>query len=290
MVFIYGSEEASYAGASAGGTGFLTSVPFEMSGIGQLYAHLYLVTNSHVAAHESSVAVRINAKDGGAEVFTIPGDMWLHHPDGDDIAAVSMESLSRDSYQLSDVPFNLYMTQEQRDNGTFGAGDECFVVGRNVGLEGQEFNTPACRFGAVSIMRPDKIYQPRRAHAQDSIVVEAKSLGGYSGAPVFIYQSPGISEPTGGFMENWPVVVNSYMWSGFALLGITWGHANGRTPVEGPWLDLTQSEKDLVVNSGMMLVVPAWKIADLLNQDVFVEERRRTEAKYVKVAEQESYP
>ena len=279
VVFIYGTEEQAYAGALVGATGFLTAVPFKLSLPGLSYAHLYLVTNSHVADQDQPVAVRINTKAGETEVFTIPKDRWIHHPNGDDIAAVSMKELSKDIYQLSDVPSEIYMTQEQRACGDFGAGDECFVIGRHVGLEGLESNTPAARFGAVSIMNPDKIPQEQRQHPQESIVVEARSLGGYSGAPVFIYQAPPITEPIGDGMKKWPVVVQSYPQSGLALLGITWGHMNGREPVEGPWLDLTKTEKALAVNSGMMLVVPAWKITELLELEAFADERQRTEEK-----------
>lgn len=50
--------------------------------------------------------------------------------------------------------------------------------------------------------------------------------------------------------------------------------------VEGPWLDLTKIEKALAVNSGMMLVVAAWKIAELLELEAFADERQQTEEKY----------
>ena len=284
VVFLYESEEAAYAGAKTGGTGYLTSIPFSTGGPGIWHAHLYLVTNSHVADHGGSVSVRINTKSGGIEVLTIPREKWTHHPDGDDIAVVSMEDLSSDTLQLSDVPTDIYMAEGHSENGIFGEGDECFVVGRNVGLEGLEFNTPACRFGAVAIMRPGKVWQPERQHAQESVVVEARSLGGFSGAPVFIYQAPPILAPETDDMKQWPVVVHSYMQSGFAFLGITWGHHNGRKPIEGPWLDWPTIERDLVVNSGMMLVVPAWKIEEILQLPHFVEERRAAEARLSEAA------
>lgn len=58
---------------------------------------------------DQPVTVTINTKAGKTEVFAIPKDRWIHHPNGDDIAAVSMEELSKDIYQLSDVPSEIYM-------------------------------------------------------------------------------------------------------------------------------------------------------------------------------------
>lgn len=100
VVFIYGTEEQTYAGALVGATGFLTAVPFKLNLTGTSYAHLYLVTNSHVADQDQPVA----------------------------------------------------------------------------------------------------------------------------------YQAPPITEPIGDGMKKWQVVVQSYPQSGLALLGITWGHMNGREP------------------------------------------------------------
>jgi hypothetical protein len=275
-VFIYATVEDAYAGRSAGGTGFLVSVPFETD---NKYAHLYLETNSHIAHRSLSIAIRFNTPSGTTEIFEVSHGQWYHHPDGDDVAAMPLD-LDSATYKLSDIPVEIFMTEEQRTNGDFGTGDECFVIGRNIGLEGQRTNTPAARFGAVSIMSPEPIYQPQRRHAQDSIVVEAKSLGGYSGAPTFIYQAPPIFEPVRGGMERWPIVVHSYSQSGFAMLGITWGHMNGRIAVLGPGLDLSESEKAIAVNSGMMLVVPAWRIRQLLDLESLAHLRETQEREH----------
>ncbi len=249
------------------------SVPFKSA---RPHAHLYLVTNSHVADHGPSIAARFNTKAGGMEIVELGHEQWFHHPERDDVAVMPLNAPDA-GYELSDVPDDIFMTAEQRVNGDFGVGDECFVVGRNIGLEGEHTNTPAARFGAVSIMHPEPVRQSERRHAQDSIVVEAKSLGGYSGAPVFVYQSPPVLEPIREGMERWRVVVHSYSQAGFAMLGITWGHMNGRRTVVGPWRDLSESERAIAVNSGMMLVVPAWKIRELLDLDPLAELRQRVE-------------
>ncbi len=285
VAYIYPTTEAANDGTPGGSTGFLISVSFESPQFPNL-AHLYLVTNAHCVTPEPSVAVRFNTKSGGTEVVAINRDQWIFHPEGDDIAAVAID-LDQAIYRLSDVPAEILMTEEQR-NADFGVGDECFVIGRNVGLEGKRTNTPTARFGAVSMMAPEPVYQPLRARAQDSIVVEAKSLGGYSGAPAFVHQSPPITEPVRKGMERWPVVVQSYSQSGFAMLGVTWGHINGPAVIEGPAHDLPKSERALLVNSGMMLVVPAWKIRELLDVDILASARRSDEQECEKLANESS--
>lgn len=285
VAYIYRTSDDAKAGTPEGGTGFLIAEPFESAQFPDL-AHLYLVTNAHCITPWPSVAIRFNTKAGGTEVIEIMRDAWVHHPDGDDIAVAPIE-LDQAFYRLSAVPAEILMTEEQR-SGDFGVGDECFVIGRNFGLEGRRTNTPTARFGTVSMMVPEPVFQPLRARVQDSIVVEAKSLSGYSGAPVFVYQSPPIREPVRGGMEKWTVVVHSYSQSGFAMLGVTWGHINGRSVIEGPAHDVTQSEKALLANSGMMLVVPAWKIRELLDDEILVSMRRSDELAHENLAAKEN--
>jgi hypothetical protein len=233
VVYIYPSEEDAQKGAAGGGTGFLVGYPVAQRND---LVHVYLVTNSHVATHTRTVAVRINLHSGGTKVITLGPPQWFHHPDNDDVAVapISLDA----TYRFGLVPVEMFATKENVEAGDFGAGDECFCIGRHINLDGKLANTPAARFGNVAIMRPDPVHQgSRRPHLQESIAVEARSLGGFSGAPVFVWSSGMITTPkalprftpNSDLTKRFIAVVSGLIQSPFALLGITWGHMNGRT-------------------------------------------------------------
>ena len=60
------------------------------------------------------------------------------------------------------------------------------MVGRFVSHEGKQQNSPAVRFGNIAMMQKEKIIDERGV-AQESFLVEIRSLPGYSGSAVLIY-------------------------------------------------------------------------------------------------------
>ena len=64
----------------------------------------------------------------------------------------------------------------------------------------------------------------------------------------------------------------------FRLLGIQWGYIQDWEPIR----DSVGRDTGLKVhlNTGMMGVVPAWKLGDLLRSDILVEHRKKVEEKY----------
>ena len=105
---------------------------------------------------------------------------------------------------------------------------------------------------------------------QGSFLVEARSLSGYSGSPVFIWPSHPI--PGLGFTQS----------AHLKLLGIDWCHLRG-FPKPILLSDKRTRHPDglfIEQNSGMMGVVPAWKIAELLDEDEFVADRKTLADKF----------
>lgn len=301
VVFIYGSETDAREGSLSGATGFLVRAdvkPDEGKGRrvddpnGSWPAFIpfyYVVTNAHVIESRASVTLRVNLKDGGFDVLTVPASSWYRHPGGDDVAVTPLV-LDKAIYKVTAVPFPMLLPT----NHKLAPGDECFFVGRHVHLDGSARNTPAVRFGNISMVEVDPIPQPRRGHRQESIVVEARSLGGYSGSPVFAYTSSliGHKDALGYFAEAddlmWgsdkyplhgrPVVVPTDNRPGTGdvwLLGIDWGHMTAKSALEAPgFVDLPREDRELALNSGMMLVVPGWKITQTLNRQELVNMRQ----------------
>jgi hypothetical protein len=101
-------------------------------------------------------------------------------------------------------------------------------------------------------MMPWEPVETARRIDQEAFLVEARSLSGYSGSPVFV-------TPYGFFEDNESMSWDFYMGISVHLLGIDCGHLPERQNMTG--------------NSGMMVVVPAWKLLELLGTEEFAEMR-----------------
>jgi hypothetical protein len=162
----------------------------------------------------------------------------------------------------------------------FGPGDEVFFMGRYVDIDGKEHNEPVLRSGMVAGFPSAPIHQAKRAHYQQTILVEARSLSGFSGSPVFVW-SPHQLQRT---QEGIPVA-NVVLGPQCYLLGIDYGHHRWREPVRSGQAK-GDPVPDLFVegNSGMMLVVPAQKVLDVLAVDALASARavRETQERHAR--------
>jgi hypothetical protein len=109
-----------------------------------------------------------------------------------------------------------------------------------------------------------------KTRSQVGFLVEARSRGGYSGSPVFLY-----------YLKDSPkhgIVMMDFL--NFIVLGIDWGHLE-----EEVVLFDSQTRNRLPsaakVHSGMMGVIPAWYLTEFIETSpVLIEQRRRDDAYY----------
>jgi hypothetical protein len=272
IVYLYPSVGEAERGATSsdpgqGGTGFLVDVPIEDAPRPDLRAR-YIVTNSHVVGPEGqSPVVRINTVAGGSDVLPLALDDWIHHPDADDVA-VKPIGLSGAVHKFRTLDWTTWaLTQEELNHWRVGPGDQVFFLGRFRYQEGGGRNLPTVRQGNIARMA-ERIRHPR-GFEQESFLIEARSLSGYSGSPVFLFIAPydwrGQLHGTGTDVRH------------VALLGIDWGHQPDITRVLGPDKETPWSEAELWVkqNSGLMNVLPAWRINSFLLEDEGLKEQRQ---------------
>jgi hypothetical protein len=272
-VFLYGSADDAKSGTDWGGSGFLVGVPVP-SETGPAWVHLYAATNDHVV-HNSPV-VRLN---NGDDVGVLDGETsdWTSHPDHDDVAVRPLGLCHE--YDYAYARRSALVTHEEVEVGAVGPGDDCLMVGRYIGRGGRQFERPVVRFGNVSMSPPEMVWQAQRGRLQESFLVDMRSLAGFSGSPVWAYYEepgwrlkPGEKKPKNllGFKSREVSGIMSRTW----LLGIDWGHL----PVTEDVVDEGRRKVgEMTVNSGMAAVVPAWKLADLLDAEVFVKARKKAE-------------
>ncbi|MFF0267894.1 trypsin-like peptidase domain-containing protein [Kribbella sp. NPDC004536] len=281
VIYLYPSHQDAQAGEQVGGTGFLISEPATTQGAPRA---VYAVTNSHVIREGRSPVVRLNNKQGGIDVLELDGDQWLHHPDGDDIAICPIH-LSEAHRYFAIERTHWFMTEDELATLNVGPGDDVFFVGRYINHEGRQENSPTVRLGIISMLPSEKILHPRGTLV-DSFLVEARSLSGYSGSPVFLNRQPG-SPYRMEWDEDAPEPGQALRSAPgrrgvIGFIGIDWGHDADYRPVLEPDR-VTRVPGRWVVeqNSGIMHVAPAWKLAEFLQDEDLVNMRREQEQEWV---------
>jgi hypothetical protein len=128
---------------------------------------------------------------------------------------------------------------------------------------------PIIRHGNIAMMPKEQI-QTELGYA-DVYLIEARSLGGLSGSPVFVRPTICTAIPD----NQWGLKHNFSYGHGATLLGLMHGH----------W-DVKESEMNKAffthdrkhgVNYGIAIVVPAYKIVETLNRPELIELRAQAE-------------
>ncbi|HVV60315.1 MAG TPA: serine protease [Pseudolabrys sp.] len=270
-VYLYPSEKEADDGDAIGGSGFIVGIPVDED---RRQSLLFVVTNKHVV-DDGNMVVRLNTVDGKRDTLALDGEHWFFHPDGDDLAVcpIGANPLHKAAYYF--VPAASLITKEDIREFEIGPGDDVFIIGRFINHEGKQQNLPSARFGNIAQMPWEPIVID--GFPQESFLVEARSIAGYSGSPVFVYCQP----PPVPHNLN-PVVKNKVRSGELSLPGVSRKRLD--IPIRlGPWLlgiDYCHIRWDEPVlnkqtgkpvnpdwfiksNTGMMGVIPAWKLQEI---------------------------
>jgi hypothetical protein len=179
-IYLYPTVEGAGKGEQSGGSGLLVYVPSKThSDAGYIYA----VTCSHVAT--DNPVIRLNTCKGDIGVLDYSGK-WEHHAN-DDLAAVHMGALDTDQFKFKLLELQRFINQEIIYRFDIGPGDEVFMVGRFITEHNQQRNAPSVRFGNISMIYAEPVFNIETGKDQEGIAVEMRSIPGYSGSPVFVY-------------------------------------------------------------------------------------------------------
>jgi hypothetical protein len=116
---------------------------------------------------------------------------------------------------------------------------------------------------------PNEPVRQDNGHLQESYLVEGRSGGGYSGAPVFMYIPPFAVRPGRANVNG--------KQHGPWFLGINWGHLVSWQPVCDSIGRPLRQDMKVAQNTGLMTVVPAWKLIELIDHPTALYERRARE-------------
>lgn len=222
----------------------------------------YLVTARHVVALSrkyGSLFARIHLADGTAPFMEFQPDAWHAHASTEVAVALLRTSAPIDHVLIAIDQFELDAKVAEH---AVAIGDEVFFVGLFSEHPGIERNQPIVRFGNISLMPDEKLLvnlgdSTARIRAY---LVEARSWGGHSGSPAFVYFPPD------RFGNSFSVGLTLPIF----LLGLVQGHYDIKSDVRF-FGDVGTGEVSM--NAGIAAVVPAQDLHDLLMSEDVVAQR-----------------
>lgn len=204
----------------------------------------------------------MNLKNGGSRLIRTPIDKWIFHPEESnvDVAALNWAP-SEETFDYLNLPIAYAGTEDIISKENVGLGDDVFLVGLFASHSGSQRNLPIIRVGNIAAMPEEKVYTRKYGYI-DAYLIEARSIGGLSGSPVFVYMGDmrKMGKTTRLGRQGLPLLY----W-----LGLMHGH-------------FALSEAELQINMGIAIVVPTWKILEVINQEVFMKAREKVIEKAAK--------
>ena len=265
LVVFLGFRTTDAAGVSVpkyGGTGFFVTHPVapEMPRL----RISYLITARHVAeALAGPFIIGINDATGVSHIIDIDQANWSYHPDPNvDVAAVNFE--------LNDDAWVVFTSENFIDESQlfkqFGVGDLVYIVGLYRLFPGDAKISPIVHTGHIAMAPNDEIPAQNRTSGKivgtRGYLIEAQTLEGLSGSPVFIRRTnvTGLSAGAGRV-----VAYSDHVY----LLGLWQGAWDG---IAGDILS-EQTGKGVRVPVGMGITVPAQRIMEVLKLPVLEQAR-----------------
>lgn len=269
---------------------------FDVRATGFLFRHeskTYIVTAAHVAKNFEDVpfGVRLNNLNGLAQVERLESVIWHLHQDSTvDVAVMEFEIPDWSPAGCWESKYSI--TPNKLVTKGIGAGDLAYIVGWFNRLGGERRNRPIVHTGHIAMMAdgesiPSKDWRTADKNAPqigiEGYLIEASTLDGLSGSPVFVRRSIQ-TEVAVPHLDSNPLKV---WWHGSVWLLGLW---------HGAWVGTsTDTENERVnglrVPAGMGICIPAAKIIELLNQPELknMRDREKESALRERAPEQDSF-
>jgi hypothetical protein len=244
---------------------------------------IYAVTAKHVIQGIErkgfdKVIFRLNKRDGKAVGHEVPITDWHFHPEESEVDIAILPFILTDELDHMAVPYHNFVVHVSETAERIGVGDEIYLAGLFANRIGKERNIPILRFGNIAAMAdPNEKINTKMGYIEAHLV-EVRSLGGISGAPVFVHM--GLVRKQG---KN--LLVSTSEFGHSYLLGVMHGHYDiidddDEENTESEMSDTQPLVKERI-NKGIAIVVPAHKLKEVFDQPMLqdLEKRMLIEAK-----------
>lgn len=203
------------------------------------------------------VFLRMNRKTGDALWLESDIASWFFHPTDSSIDVAVVRCGIPDEFDHLVIPTTLGATEEILRRNEVGLGDEVFITGLFRHFCGNRKNIPIVRVGNLACLIEEKI-QTKDFGDIDAYLIEARSIGGLSGSPVFL--NLGVVRRVGGQIkhsEGGPMII---------LFGLIHGHFDvGSSAIDNPDDGKADAITPERVNTGIAIVVPFQRIDEVLD-------------------------
>jgi hypothetical protein len=238
----------------------------------------YFVTANHVISRiKGRTGIRINLKQGGSRV--IPVQQWFTHPtDKNADVAVAPFINEYGEYDVAFIGEECFLAQiDEMRMKDMGIGDEVWFPGlfSLTQQESDNRNLPIVRMGNIAML--PRFPVPTEIGLMDAYLVEARSIGGISGSPVFCRRT--ISLLWNDEVNKPPKALHG-MTGDIHLIGMMHGHWDVKES-EINQARIETTAKGQGVNVGIAIVVPLYKILETINQPELAEGRRAAEDEFI---------
>jgi hypothetical protein len=222
---------------------------------------VYAVTAKHVIDGLARRGVRnsfirLNLRDGLAaslRFVDVPINSWYAHPTDASIDVVIFEMSFPSEVDQLVFPMSLIMTDERMNEHEVSLGDEVFVAGLFRHRVGHGRNIPIIRTGNIASIEGEKISVSAFGD-MDAYLIEARSIGGLSGSPVFA--NLGFVRSIGGVVK----FVN-HRDPIYFLLGLVHGHYDSLAESADAGGQLNEK-----INTGIAIVTPYYNLLKVIRE------------------------
>lgn len=246
------------------------------SDIQDVYRPAYLITAGHVidyikrksAATDPSVWMRVNTRELQGSWKDVYIGSWKFHPEAAaDLAVLKIGLENNLDHAAWSLEKSVNAETLSENNYTVEHGDEVFFSGLFWLHKGEVKNVPIVRVGNVAALRDEPVLT--KFGPGDAYLIDAHSIGGFSGSPVFVDTLAAKRERE---LSTSPRLGPTR----FLLLGLMHGHYHA--PDEESEIVVDDGTEKAKVNTGICIVVPAEKIVEVIQSSFRVEEEEEIKA------------
>ena len=223
-----------------------------------------VVTAKHVVGDLPRVVGRFTAKSGEQPAKVLydltelraTGDLWEHPDAGVDLVALRSLHFDQTSYQA--FPLNLVAGRDTLTDEDIKVTDRVIFPSLLVNFMGTTQNFPITRDGTIALMPRElvpieyDVGQRRIKTRQEVLLLDATSVPGASGSPVFLWPGPRLKQD--GFH-----VGGAQPW----LIAIMHGFYPAQPqPLVG--VQVNRVVPAFAENSGIAVIFPSWRLREIL--------------------------
>ena len=265
VVFIFSED-----GQNALGTGFLVGNP--VPGRPGRFVPL-IVTARHVVGDRDVIMARFSLSSGGSTGFVkynlaaqrVSNDCWVHPDPGVDVLIFRTAHFEHIDYQQ--VPVDMIATKAAFTEDDIKPSDRVIFPSMLSHFMGTTRNFPVTRDGTIALVADElipltfDIGATKITTQQELILLDATSIPGASGSPIFLWPGPRI-------------VRNAFNMGGGKpwLIGVMHGfYGSAREILKINTTDAARVIEMFAENSRIAIVFPSWRIHDILESTALVQ-------------------